>query len=289
MTKKTYLAKNLYTGSDCLLNSAIVVEDHKIVDIVSINQIPPHSAPIYDIIAPAFIDIQIYGAYEKLLAVYPNADSIFRLYEYCSRGGASHFVVTVATNSNSVFHACIDAVKEYWALGGRGCLGLHIEGPWINSSKKGAHLEEFIHTPSIEEVKDLLTYGKGVIKIITLAPEVCSKEIIQLIQSEGIIVSAGHSNASFKEATLAFNQGIGTVTHIYNAMSPLQHRAPGFVGAIFNHASVMSSIVPDGYHVDFEAIKIAKKLMGERLFVITDAVAETKSGPYPHHLVGDKY
>ena len=289
MTKKTFLAKKLFTGNDCLSNHAVVVEDNKIVDILSIDQITPHAGPIYDIIAPAFLDIQIYGAHDRLLAVYPSADSIFRLYDYCSKGGASHFVVTVATNSNAVFHACVDAVKAYWEQGGRGCLGLHVEGPWINASKKGAHLEAFIHSPSLEEVKELLAYGKDVIKIITLAPEVCSPEIVSLIQSEGIIVSAGHSNASFEEATNAFNNGIGTATHLFNAMSPLQHRAPGFVGAVFNHPTVMSSVVPDGYHVDFEAIKIAKKQMGERLFVITDAVAETKIGPYPHHLVGDKY
>lgn len=289
MTRKTFLAKKLFTGHSCLLNHAVVVENNQIVEIVPNEKMVANAGPLYDIIAPAFLDIQIYGAQEKLLAVYPTADSLFRLYDYCSKGGASHFVVTVATNSNAVFHACIDAVKAYWEEAGRGCLGLHVEGPWINAAKKGAHLEEFIHSPSLEEVKDLLEYGKGVIKIITLAPEVCSKEIIELIQSEGIIVSAGHSNASFEEATLAFNNGIGTATHLYNAMSPLQHRAPGFVGAVFNHPTVMSSIVPDGYHVDFEAIKIAKKQMGDRLFVITDAVAETSVGPYPHHLAGDKY
>jgi N-acetylglucosamine-6-phosphate deacetylase len=289
MHKKTFLAKQLFTGNSCMINHAVVIENNRIIDIIPNNKTLPNAGPVYDIIAPAFLDIQIYGAYEKLLAVYPNSDSLFRLYDYCSKGGASHFVVTVATNSNSVFHACIDAVKDYWSLGGEGCLGLHVEGPWINPTKKGAHLEEFIHTPSLDEVKELLEYGKGVIKIITLAPEVCSKEIIKYLHSADIIVSAGHSNASFNEATDAFDNGIGTATHLFNAMSPLQHRAPGFVGAVFNHPSVMCSIVPDGYHVDFEAIKIAKKQMGERLFVITDAVAETTVGPYPHHLVGDRY
>ncbi len=289
MHKKTILAKRLFTGNSCLFNHAVVIEDNRIVDIVSKDKTIPNAGPIYDIVAPAFLDIQIYGAHDKLLAVYPSADSIFRLYDYCSKGGASHFVVTVATNNKTVFHACIDAVKDYWQEGGRGCLGLHVEGPWINASKKGAHLETFIHAPSLNEVKELLEYGKGVIKIITLAPEVCSQEIIQYIQSNGIIVSAGHSNATFQEATEAFDNGIGTATHLFNAMSPLQHRAPGFVGAVFNHPTVMCSIVPDGYHVDFEAIKIAKKQMGDRLFVITDAVAETTVGPYPHHLVGDRY
>lgn len=289
MHKKTILAKQLFTGNSCLLNHAVIIENDKIVEILPNDQTPPNAGPIYDIVAPAFLDIQIYGAQEKLLAVYPTADSLFRLYDYCTKGGAAHFVVTVATNSTDVFHVCIDAVKEYWAQAGKGCLGLHIEGPWINPIKKGAHLEEFIHSPTLEEVKELLDYGKDVIKIITLAPEVCNQEIVQYIQSNGIIVSAGHSNASFQEATEAFQNGIGTATHLFNAMSAFQHRAPGFVAAVFNHPTVMCSIVPDGYHVDFEAIKIAKKQMGDRLFVITDAVAETSVGPYPHHLVGDRY
>jgi N-acetylglucosamine-6-phosphate deacetylase len=88
---------------------------------------------------------------------------------------------------------------------------------------------------------------------------------------------------------MAFDNGIKTVTHLYNAMSPLQHREPGLVGATFNNENVMASIIPDGYHVDFAAIRIAKKMMEERLFVITDAVTETNNGYYQHHLVGDKY
>lgn len=289
MTKKIFLAKKLFTGNECLEHQAVIIENNYITEIKAIHDIPANSGPLYDIIAPAFIDIQIYGAAGKLLAVHPTKEALNDLYEYCSKGGASHFVVTVATNSNEIFYTSINAVKEYWKIGGRGCIGLHIEGPWINASKKGAHLEEYIHAPSLDEVKSILKIGKGVIKIITLAPEVCSPEVIAFIQSEGIIVSAGHSNATYDEAIKAFNNGIGTATHLYNAMSALQHRAPGFVGAVFNHPSVMCSIIPDGFHVDFAAIAIAKKQMGDRLFVITDAVTETKEGPYPHHLVGNKY
>ena len=168
-------------------------------------------------------------------------------------------------------------------------MGLHVEGPWINPKKKGAHNEMFIHSPSVEEAKKLLEYGKGVITMITLAPEVCSKEVSDMIRSYGVIISAGHSNATYEEATAAFDSGIQAATHLYNAMSPLQHRAPGMVGAIFNHPVVMASIVPDGFHVDFSAIIIAKKILQERLFVITDAVAETTEGASPHHLSGDKY
>jgi N-acetylglucosamine-6-phosphate deacetylase len=196
---------------------------------------------------------------------------------------------TVATQPYQTFYNCIDAIRDYWNDGGTGIMGLHIEGPWINAAKRGAHVEACIHTPTLQQVKDLLEYGNGIIKIITLAPEVCSQPIIDLILSYNIIISAGHSNATYEQATSAFNNGITTATHLYNAMSPLQHRSPGVVGAILDHASIMSSIVPDGHHVDFAAVRIAKQIMKQRLFVITDAVTETTAGYYPHHFAGDKY
>jgi N-acetylglucosamine-6-phosphate deacetylase len=186
-------------------------------------------------------------------------------------------------------YAGIDAVKQYWREGGKGCLGLHLEGPWINKEKRGAHIESIVHSPTITKVEELLAYGKGVIKMITLAPEVCNETIIEIIKQAGIIISAGHSNASFEEATHAFNNGIPTVTHLYNAMSPLSHRAPGMVGATFLHPTVYASIIPDGYHVHFEAVKIACKQMPNRLFAITDAVTTTHTGPYQHTLNGNKY
>jgi N-acetylglucosamine-6-phosphate deacetylase len=211
------------------------------------------------------------------------------MYDYCESGGANYFQPTVATNAYEVFYKCVDAIKNYWNKGGKGVIGLHVEGPWINKAKRGAHIEEYIHSPTIEQAKLLLEYGKGVITMITIAPEVCSTEIIDLIHSYGVVISAGHSNATFKEANTGFDKGIFAATHLYNAMSPLQHRAPGMVGAIMHHSRVAASIVPDGYHVDFAAINIAKKVMQDRLFFITDAVTETSEGPYPHTLAGDKY
>jgi N-acetylglucosamine-6-phosphate deacetylase len=122
-----------------------------------------------------------------------------------------------------------------------------------------------------------------------LAPEVCSKEVIDLILSYNVIIAAGHSNATYKEAMNGFSNGINTVTHLYNAMSPLQHRAPGLAGATMDHDKITASIIPDGHHVDYAAIRIAKQVMKERLFVITDAVTETDKGFYRHKFVGDKY
>lgn len=285
-----YSADKIFTGEEWLQNHVVVINNQVIEDVVPLSAV---KSPIqyFDncFIAPAFIDLQIYGAGGKLLAVYPEKDSLAKLVDYCRAGGAAYCMPTVATHPYETFYKCIDAVKDYWNNGGIGVLGLHIEGPWISNEKKGAHISEFIHVPTIEQVKKLLDYGKGVIKIITLAPEVCSKEVIDYVLSYGIMISAGHSNATYEQTNDGFNNGIAVATHLYNAMSPLQHRAPGVVGAVMDHPQVMSSIIPDGYHVDYAAIRITKQVMKERLFAITDAVTETSEGYYPHHLAGDKY
>lgn len=287
-----YIADRIFTGEQWLNNHAVIVNDGLIEAVIPVSSLSS-SQPVEQFhncfIAPAFIDLQIYGAYEKLLAVYPVADSLYKLKEYCEKGGAAFCLPTAATNTKEVFYQCIDAVKEYWSKGGTGILGLHLEGPWINPVKRGAHVESLIHEPELKEAEELLEYGKGIIRMITLAPEVCSKEIIDLVLSHSIIISAGHSNASYEEANTGFSNGISAVTHLYNAMSPLQHRAPGLVGAAMDHAQVMASIIPDGHHVDYAAIRIAKQVMKERLFVITDAVTGTTGGYYQHKQEGDKY
>jgi N-acetylglucosamine-6-phosphate deacetylase len=288
---KIYIADKIFTGDTWLKEQAIIINDGVIDEILPTSSLVDRGSVenfpgCY--ITPAFIDLQIYGADKKLFAVYPDTDALTRLKGYCNKGGAAYCLPTVATNSREVFYKCIDAIRTYWKGGGEGILGLHIEGPWINAAKKGAHIESFIHSPNMDEVKALLEYGKGVIKMITLAPEVCDEKIIDHILANGIIISAGHSNATYRQARNAFQQGIQTATHLYNAMSPLQHREPGLVGAIFD-SNVKASIIPDGHHVDYAAIRIAKNILQDRLFVITDAVTETNQGYYQHYLAGDKY
>ena len=290
--QKAYIADSIFTGEKWIKDHAVIVENAMIKELIPVAEVSS-SLPVekFDnhFLAPAFIDLQIYGAYGKLLAVYPEVDSLFKLNEYCRSGGAVYCLPTVATNAYEVFYQSIDAIRDYWNKGGEGILGIHLEGPWINTVKRGAHIESLIHSPSLDQAKALLEYGKGVIKMITLAPEVCSQEVIDLILSYNIVISAGHSNATYEQAKNSFASGITTVTHLYNAMSPLQHRLPGLVGAVMDDDKTMASIIPDGHHVDYAAIRIAKQVMKDRLFVITDAVTETDKGRYQHHLVGDKY
>ena len=291
-TAKAYIANLIFTGEEWLHDHAVIVADGIVTDLVPVTVLDPLIESVNfgnSVLAPAFIDLQIYGAYKKLFAVYPDTDSLKLLNNYSNSGGAAFCMPTIATNQPHTLHKCIDAIRQYWQQGGEGILGLHVEGPWINPLKKGAHIESFIHSPSIKEVKALLDYGKGVLKIITLAPEVCSKEVIELIHSSDIKIFAGHSNATYEEAMQSFDNGVTAVTHLYNAMSALQHRSPGLVGATLDHKIIMASIIADGFHVDYAAIRIAKKIMQQRLFAITDAVTETSEGYYQHQPDGDKY
>jgi N-acetylglucosamine-6-phosphate deacetylase len=286
-----YTADKIFTGNEWVSETAVVIDNKMITAVEPLCRLTADDnvKQLEGLLVPALIDIQIYGAYGKLLASHPSTETVSLMAKYSSDGGALLCMPTIATNTKEVFFKCIDAIQTYWEQEGKGIWGLHLEGPWINKDKRGAHIVQLIHSPAIEEVEEMLHYGKGIIKMITLAPEVCSPEVIQLIQSYEVIISAGHSNAGFDQAMAAFDNGISTITHLYNAMSPLQHRAPGLVGAAFIHDKVRASIIADGHHVDYAAIKIAGKLMRRRLFAITDAVTDTEDGLYKHKRAGDKY
>lgn len=281
-----YSTKALFTGSEWLNDVVVHIENNLVVGIDKKGFDVNNAIPF---MIPALIDLQLYGAGGKLLSEFPKKETIEKIYHTCIEGGTGFFQPTIASQSMDVIYASIDAVKAYKAAGGKGCIGLHLEGPWIHINKKGAHDASVIHAPDIEEVHSILAYGADAISMITLAPEICTPEIIHAIQDAGIVISAGHTNATYETAMRFFDEGIPVATHLFNAMSSFQHRAPGVVGALLDHPTAMSSIIVDGYHVDYAAIRVAKKIMGDRLFCITDAVTETSTGLYQHTLVGDKY
>jgi N-acetylglucosamine-6-phosphate deacetylase len=290
--KKAYCKARLFTGHQILDSKSLLVDDGSIKGIVDSEEVPAHYERINlegQLIVPAFIDLQIYGGNGKMFSHETTPETIAATYEYCKSGGASAFMITLATNSIAKFLEGFGAAKSYIAQGGKGLLGVHLEGPYINPVKRGAHILSYVKPPTLEEIELLLNKGKGVFKMMTLAPECCNPQLIKILQDEGILVSLGHSNASYNEATNAFNNGIPLATHLFNAMSSLQHRAPGVVGAIMNHPEVCSSVVCDGIHVDYAAVRIAKKILGNRLFHITDAVSHSEEGEYQHLFKGDHY
>jgi N-acetylglucosamine-6-phosphate deacetylase len=287
-----FIAPEIFTGQEIQTGKAVLVREGKIVDIVPSTEIPSNYRTrdlAGYLLAPAFIDLQIYGGNGLLFSAELSTAALEATYEYCLEGGCTQFMITLATNSIDKFLQALEVAREYRGGGGKGLLGVHLEGPYINPAKRGAHLEKFIKTPTPEEISLLLQKGKGIFRMMTLAPERCDRECIELLLQSGIIVSAGHSNATYEEAIDGFYQGIPVATHLFNAMSPLQGRQPGMLGAIYDHNDVRSSIVCDGVHVDFASVRISKKIMGDRLFFITDAVTEVQYGEYSHLFKGDRY
>lgn len=289
---RAYINTRIFTGELWLDGYAVITEDGRIQQVLPQVQVP-EQAELHDlkgdILAPAFIDLQIYGGNGKLFPLTPDSETLRATYEYCRSGGAAFFMPTIPTHSPEIISKSIEAVRKYWQEGGKGVLGLHLEGPFINNEKKGAHLTQYIRKPTVADIDALLEQGEGIIKMMTLAPECCEPEVVKKLQRAGVIVSAGHSNADYATAYRSFEDGITTTTHLFNAMSQLQSRAPGMLGAIYDHPAVHASIVADGIHVDFNAVRISKKIMGNRLFLITDAVVATNEGDYIYVEEPDRY
>ncbi len=282
----------VFDGSTFSSNQAVLISNDLIVDIIPESEIPS-SAQLFNLngyfLAPSFIDLQLYGAHGKLFSQELSFESLQATDDYCISGGCTRFLITMATNTIEKFLRGIQVIKDFQRGNKNGLLGLHMEGPYINPIKRGAHIESCIKKPTVVEVKLLLDKSEGVLKMMTLAPEQCSDEVIQLLLDNNVLVSAGHSNATYQQATDSFNKGITAVTHLFNAMSSLQSREPGMVGAVYDHSTVNSSIVCDGIHTDFTAVRISKKVMKERLFLITDTVTETTEGEYKHVFNKDRY
>ena len=288
----TYINARIFTGEEILEDHAVTTHQGKITSILphvqkeaTGNEVDLQGA----LLAPAFIDLQIYGGNGQVFSLYPSVTSLAATVAYSKGGGAAWIMPTVATIGREVMLEAMQAVRAYWEQGGQGILGLHLEGPFMNPAKKGAHLEQYIHAPTQEDIDWILENGRDVVKIMTLAPECCDPELVRQLAAAGIVIFAGHSNATYAQAYTSFDNGIHHATHLFNAMSPLESRAPGIVGAIFDHARVCASIVADGVHVDFASIRISKKIMKERLFLITDAVDENKEGGYIYIREKDRY
>ncbi|RZK17941.1 MAG: N-acetylglucosamine-6-phosphate deacetylase [Pedobacter sp.] len=278
------LNAKFYQNDSLQEGKSINIQDGKIVSIE--NSESKNSPDV--LVVPGFIDLQIYGAGGRLFSAEPTLESLAIMENDLLKKGTMGFLACMATNTPEVFNACIATAKQYRQQA-KNFLGLHLEGPFLNPKRLGAHVPEFVRKATLDEIKALLDFGDGVIKMMTIAPECNDDDVIQYLLDHGVLVSLGHSNATFDQATTAYNNGIQTTTHLFNAMSPIHHREPGIPSAVFNHDRAKASIIADGQHVGFEVIKFAKKLLKDRLFLITDAVTECSTGPYQHVKQGDKF
>lgn len=279
----------IYSGHDIINDKALLISDGKVQDIMSVDQIPAGFERV-DVeganICPGLIDLQIYGAGGSLFSAELTAESLSHIENTLLAQGCTSYFLTLATNRIEVFK---EAIRVYNAASPRNTLGLHLEGPFLNPKKRGAHPEELILKADVEILQDLLEGADQAVGMMTVAPELLEDSCLDYLKAKGILISAGHSDATADESAMAFDKGVLAATHLWNAMSPLHHREIGVPGAVFNHDTVCASIIVDGIHVDFEAVKLSKAVMGERLFLITDAVTDCEKGIYQHVLNKDHY
>ncbi|HEY0245566.1 MAG TPA: N-acetylglucosamine-6-phosphate deacetylase [Mucilaginibacter sp.] len=270
-------------------NKAVLIEDEQIIAVIPDNTIPQEAKTINldgAYLAPGLIDLQIYGSGTEFFGGTPTASALYEMEENLLKQGTTGFFATIATNSNTIIEQGISIAKNYTGKGN--FWGLHLEGPYINPKRRGAHPEEFIKKATLSEIKGWVEKGEGKIKMITLAPDLQDDEVLDYLKNQGIILSSGHSNATYSEGKTFLNKQIHAVTHLYNAMPPMHHREPGYIPAIFE-AKPYTSIVADGVHVDFAMIRLAKRELGNKLFLITDAVTSTNQGAYRHKFEANRY
>ncbi|MGN6207258.1 N-acetylglucosamine-6-phosphate deacetylase [Asticcacaulis sp.] len=221
---------------------------------------------------PGFIDTQVNGGGGVLFNDETNAAGIAAIGKAHRPYGTTAFMPTLISDELSVIDAAMRATEDAIAQGVPGVLGIHIEGPFISTQRKGIHNPEMFRTLDAES-KALLKSLKRGKTMVTLAPENCTPEDIAELAQAGVILAAGHTNATYETTVEALKAGITGFTHLFNAMSPFTHRAPGVVGAALEDQTSYTGIIADGHHVDWAALRIALRTRPlNRFMLVTDAM-----------------
>jgi len=224
------------------------------------------------LLAPGFIDCQVNGGGGELFNDDPSVQTVATIARAHRQFGTTGFLPTLISDDLDVVARGIDAVRD--AIAGRvpGVLGIHIEGPFLNEERRGVHDASKLRELDGEAVK-LLTRPHGGVTMVTLAPENTTPELIRALDAAGVIVSAGHTDATYDELQPALASGLRGFTHLFNAMSPLGSREPGAVGAALAHDASWCGLIVDGHHVHPAVMKLALRLKPpERIMLVSDAM-----------------
>ena len=226
---------------------------------------------------PGFVDSQVNGGGGVLFNDDPSVETIRRIGAAHRRFGTTAFLPTLISEDFMVIARAIRAVRAAIEARVPGVIGVHIEGPFINELRKGAHDSNKIRDLDVRDVALLSSLGVGK-TLVTLAPEMTTPATIRLLANEGVVISAGHTNGTYDEVRRALRQGVTGMTHLFNAMSPLGHREPGAVGAALSDPDCWCGLIVDGHHVHPEVLKIALAVKRpERVMLVTDAMASVGS------------
>lgn len=266
-----------------------------IIDGARIADVKPESKVAADLerralngglLAPGFIDVQVNGGGGALLNNDPSIETVRRIAGAHRAFGTTGMLPTVITDAPSVLAKAIAAVKAARDAHHPGILGIHIEGPFLDVERKGAHAARFIREMGEADVAQLAGIECGAV-MLTLAPNRVPPQLIAALVRQGVLVSLGHSDAAYAEVQLALIAGAGAFTHIFNAMSQMNGRDPGMVGAALSDTQSYCGLIADGHHVHDAAMKVALAAKPhDRMMLISDAMPAAAGGPDHFELQG---
>ena len=277
----------IYTTETMLIDHAIIMENELIKAIIPIKALTPdiHCIDLHgDNVTPGFIDLQLNGCGGVMFNGAETQQTLATMQAANLKSGTTSFLPTFITDSDSGIKRALSTVRHYMDARPNEVLGLHLEGPYINIEKKGIHPANFIRQTS-QEMIDLICANADIISQITLAPEKTDNAVIHQLSKAGIVVSIGHSNATYQQASTAIKYGASSATHLFNAMSSITGREPGVVGAVYDH-NIYAGIIVDGFHVDYANVRLSKKVMGDKLLLVTDATAPAGANIDQFNFVG---
>ena len=228
------------------------------------------------IIVPGFIDLQVNGGGGVLLNDDQSVEGISTICASHARYGTTALLPTLITDTREITASAIEAGRQAKAAGVPGFLGLHLEGPHLSVARKGTHHPGLIRPMEEADVERLVALeGAFDAMMITVAPESTTEDQVRRLTKAGFVVSLGHTNTAYETAERYVAAGARTATHLFNAMSPLENRAPGLVGAAINLGTLHAGIIADGFHVHPASMTIAlrAKRGPGRIFLVTDAMS----------------
>lgn len=284
--KTVALRGKVVTDYEVWPEATVLIEGGSIRDVGRDESLAAEAEEVHDygdsLLVPGFVDLQVNGSFGVDVASEP--ERLPELSEKLLQTGTTSYLPTVISSLESLYENTLSALAA--GIGsppsGAEALGVHLEGPFLNLKKRGAHAASHISPPDAALLERLLDLTP--VRMLTLAPELDGAEdLMARACDRGVAVSAGHSDAPFEVAYRAFDHQVSCVTHLFNAMSPLHHREPGIPGAAFAHPLVVCGLIPDGLHVHPEMVGLAFRMLSpNRVYLTTDAMAAAgmSSGEY---------
>lgn len=278
----------LFDGERMIDDAALVLDGAAVVALTPVAERPRGVAATDlggGVLAPGLIDWQVNGGGGVLFNATPTVAAIAAIVAAHRKDGTTALLPTVITDAPATLEAALAAAAQAQASV-PGALGVHAEGPFIDVRRKGAHPGAFIRAMTRADA-DALIAAKAGVMVVTLAPAAVSDDLVAHLAQAGVVVSLGHAEASAEEAQAAFRAGARAVTHLYNAMSQLGHRAPGLVGAALADRAVFCGLIADGHHLHPAAARAAFNARGaDGIALISDAMPPAAGGPPTFELEG---